>query len=136
MDSEKEIRKAKINLMVQLYYKRVPFLQTEPLDVVTKRALDKYLDSDLSIEQINDSLAEAVMNRKNDLGNTQEIDAMFEEKEEEKEEVKEEAFQKRKEKPGVKSEEGMISSMIITTLALITFSLSCIGLIILYLLKL
>ena len=135
---ERDLRKNKITLMVQLYYKRIPFLQLESLEDVTKKALDKYLDTDLSIEEINDLLAEAVMDRKRDLGNTQEINAMLEEKEKLEEEKKEQevAVQKRKLKPGVKNEEGMISSMIITTLALISFSLSCIGLIILYLLKL
>lgn len=133
---EKELRKNQITLMVQLYYKRVPFLQVEPLEDVLKKALDKYLDSSLTIEQINDSLAEAVMDRKKDLGNTQEINQMLEESDVVEKEDKEKAPQKKKINPNANGEEGMISSMIITTLALISFSLSCIGLIILYLLKL
>lgn len=133
---EKELRKNQITLMVQLYYKRVPFLQVEPLEDVLKKALDKYLDSGLTIEQINDSLAEAVMDRKKDLGNTQEINQMLEESDVVEKEDKEKAPQKKKINPNANGEEGMISSMIITTLALISFSLSCIGLIILYLLKL
>ena len=133
-ENERELRKNKITLMVKLYYNRVPLLQLEPLEAVTKKALDKYLDTDLSIEQINDSIASAVMRRKNDLGTTQEINLMLEERN--KVDVEEKGVQKKKNMPSVQNEEGMVSSMIITTLALISFSLSFIGLIIIYLLKL
>ena len=121
---EREIRRKKISTMVRLYYDRIPFLQHENLDLLIENTLDKYLNTNLTIEEINDCLSVMVSDRKN------ELKRMLDE------EPKNEKKGKIKVKNKSDNEEGFVSSMIVTTLALITFSLSCIGLIIILLMKL
>ena len=51
-------RKEKITLIVQTLYNANDFLRDIPLDVLIQKALDKYLDSDLSISEIRSKLLE------------------------------------------------------------------------------
>ena len=53
--------------MVQTYYHKFPFLQTESLDSLTNKAIDRYLDCDLSIDQINEEFIRIVKDRREDL---------------------------------------------------------------------
>ena len=113
--SIQEIKKRQILLMVKLYYERIDKLHHYELNQLQEEALEKYLDSDFSIDEINDLLAKEYI--QNNIS-------------------KEEKQAKQFIKVRQDNEEGYIHNMIITSLTLITFSLSCIGLIILYLLKL
>ena len=56
-------RKEKITLIVQTLYNANDFLRDIPLDVLIQKALDKYLDSDLSISEIRGKLLEEVNNK-------------------------------------------------------------------------
>ena len=44
-DMDKELLRKKIEFLVELYYGKFDFLRKESLDVLKKKALDKYLDS-------------------------------------------------------------------------------------------
>ena len=66
-EEQREVRKKQITLLVQSYYERLPFLQYEPLNLLIEKALDLFLDSDLTIDEINDKLLEAIASRKKDL---------------------------------------------------------------------
>ena len=124
MSMEKAVREKQISMMAKLYYVRCPFLQKEPLDDWIKDNMDKYLESNLSIEEINDSIADTIREKKND--KEKELNSMMNEKKDNSHE------KKTKKKVLGDNDEGFISNMIITTLALITFALCSIGLVLLY----
>ena len=113
--SVQEIKKKQILLMVKLYYERLDKLHDRELTQLQEDALEKYLDTDFSIDEINDLIA------KDYLQNTV---------------SKDEKKAKMLVKVRQDNEDGYIHNMIITSLTLITFSLCFIGLIIIYLLKL
>lgn len=63
-EDKKEARKDQISLLVKTYYDKFDFLKFESLDTLTDKALSLFLDSDLSMDEINDKLIAAVMERK------------------------------------------------------------------------
>lgn len=63
---EREERIRKITLLVQAYYDAFEFLHRYPVDNLISRALDMYLDTDLTIDQVNEEIAKIVMKMKND----------------------------------------------------------------------
>ncbi len=112
--SVQEIKKKQILLMVKLYYERLEQLHNQDLNQLQIEALEKYLDSDFTIDEINDLIAKDYIHKKSS-----------------KEELAKQLVKVRQD-----NEDGYIHNMIITSLTLITFSLCFIGLILLYLLKL
>ena len=65
MDNEElMVREKQIVSLVTAYYEKFDFLQVESLDDLLKKALDRYLDSELSLEQINEELMELIVERK------------------------------------------------------------------------
>lgn len=66
---DRETRKDAITTLVESYYNEYDFLHYEPLSYLIKRSLELFLDSDLSIDQINEELALAVKERKKDIDN-------------------------------------------------------------------
>lgn len=63
-EDKKEARHDEIALLVKTYYEKFDFLKYESLDELTNKALSLFLDSDLSMDEINDKLIAAVMERK------------------------------------------------------------------------
>lgn len=61
---EKDILKRKIEFLVEFYYNKFDFLRKESLDTLKKKALDKYLESGLTIEEIQIELEKEVLERK------------------------------------------------------------------------
>lgn len=61
---ERETRVRQISLLVQTYYNEFKFLQSESLESLVNKALDRYLDTDLSIEQINEEFAKIVLKKR------------------------------------------------------------------------
>ena len=61
---KKDMRTRQITLLVQTYYDKFDFLHNEPVDLLVGKALDTFLDSDLSIDEINEKLVEIVAARK------------------------------------------------------------------------
>ena len=61
---EEKIRK--ITLIVQAYYDAFEFLRNQPFESLLQKALDKYLDTDLTIDQINDDIAKFILEMQND----------------------------------------------------------------------
>jgi len=139
-ENKRTKRKNQITLMMKLYFEKVDYLKDKDLDEWTKKALDTFLDSDLSIDEINDQISYALKNKKNEFS--------IEEKEEKENYMKfmfvedEESITNNEDKAKqlVKTsddlnEAGFVNNIIITTLALITFSLSAIGMALIYLLQ-
>ena len=64
MDEEerKSIRKNRIIDLVVAYYNKFDFLKNRDLNELINKVLDEYLDSDLSIEEINDELIKTILN--------------------------------------------------------------------------
>ena len=60
---EKEARRKQITELVTSYYNQFDFLQYESLEVLINKALELFLDSDYSIEEINDKIMEAIRER-------------------------------------------------------------------------
>ena len=58
-----EIRRKQIILLVETYYHKFSFLQKEKLDELKQKALDMYLDSNLTIDEINDELLKIIYER-------------------------------------------------------------------------
>ena len=63
-EEEREVRREQIVLLVRSYYEKLDFLHYEPLDLLIGKALDLFLDSDLTIDEINEKILEAVASRK------------------------------------------------------------------------
>ena len=119
--SDVEIKKKKIELMVKLYYERIPSLQNESLLLLTDKYVNQFLDSDYSIEEINNKIAEDVVKQKE---SKEKEDALAEEKESPK------VLQKT-DNP-IYYEDGYVHNLILSTVAFIVFTIACCGLIILY----
>ena len=66
-EDEREIRKEQITLLVTSYYDKLEFLHYESLDLLVQKALDLFLDTDLTIDEINEKLMEAIVERKREL---------------------------------------------------------------------
>ena len=133
-------RKNQITLMMKLYFEKVEYLKDKNLEEWTNKALSTFLYSDLSIDEINDRISYALKNKKNEfsLEDKEEkenyMKFMFVEDENAITKEEDKAKQLVKKQDDV-SEAGFINNIIITTLALITFSLSAIGMALIYLLK-
>lgn len=63
-NNNKKQRREQITLLVKTYYEQFEFLKFESLENLTNKALDLFLDSKLSMDEINDKLLTAVMERK------------------------------------------------------------------------
>jgi hypothetical protein len=63
-NDKREKRKNQIIFLVDNYYNTFEFLHYEPLNLLEERAVNLFLDSDLSIEEINEQLIIAVKERK------------------------------------------------------------------------
>lgn len=61
---DKDLLRKKIEFLVEFYYGKFDFLRKESLDVLKKKALDKYLDSGLTIEEIQEKLEKEILERK------------------------------------------------------------------------
>jgi len=87
MENDNLILKEKqITALVSAYYEKFDFLQKGDLKDLIDKALNKYLNTDLSLEEINEDLMNRIIDKKrqNDLEN-KELDSMIkEEKVEEK----------------------------------------------------
>ena len=62
--NQKDLRKDQITLLVTTYYDKYDFLRYEPLSLLIDKALSIFLDSNLSIEEINTKIMDAVVSRK------------------------------------------------------------------------
>ena len=62
-NQERENLKIQITALVESCYARFDFLHNEPLEFLVKKALDAYLDSGLTIEEINDKIMQEVQKR-------------------------------------------------------------------------
>ena len=67
MNNKKKERIDSITLLVKAYYDAFDFLHKESLKVLTDKALDKYLDTDLTVDEINDELANVIVKRQKEL---------------------------------------------------------------------
>ena len=63
-DEERNVRKEQIALLVRTYYEKLEFLHYEPLDLLLDKSFELFLDSDLTIDEINEKLLEAIASRK------------------------------------------------------------------------
>lgn len=61
---ENDILKKKIEFLVEAYYNNFDFLRDEPLDSLKNKAVEKYLDSGLSFEQIQEKIEDEVIQRR------------------------------------------------------------------------
>lgn len=66
-DEKRDIRRQQITLLVTSYYNKLEFLHYEPLNLLIQKALDLFLDTDLTIDEINEKLMEAIVERKREL---------------------------------------------------------------------
>ncbi len=64
MEDNKELREKQIVSLISAYYNKYDFLQSEDLNDLIKKALDRYLDSDLDIDSVNDELIKFILDRK------------------------------------------------------------------------
>lgn len=87
MENDNRItKKEQITALVTAYYEKFDFLQKGDLKDLIDKALNKYLNTDLSLEEINEDLMNRIIDKKrqSDLEN-KELDSMIkEEKVEEK----------------------------------------------------
>ncbi len=63
-DDEKELRREQITLLIKSYYNKLDFLHYESFDVLIEKALNLFLDSDLTIDEINEKVLDAIADRK------------------------------------------------------------------------
>ena len=75
------IKEKQITALVTAYYEKFDFLQKGELSVLIDKALNKYLNTDLTLEEINEDMMNRIIDRKrkDDLDNTNEIDNMIKE---------------------------------------------------------
>lgn len=66
-EEKRNIRRDQIALIVHKYYEKFEFLRYEPLELLTEKAIEMFLDTELSIEEINEKILEAVYDRKRDI---------------------------------------------------------------------
>ena len=141
-EKERRKRENQITFMVQLYFEKLNYLDKNTLGEWTNKALNAFLDTDLSIDEINDIMSETFKKKSEDFimereeRNDSELKFMFVENENEG--VSQELDSSRqyvKSSSDLSSDSGFINNIVITTLALITFTLSGIGLALIYLLQ-
>ena len=132
-EMERNKRKNQIIFMVKLYFDKLN-LDSEKLGEWTDKAVNTFLDSDLSIDEINERMSDTLTNNKDSFsiepkeGNV-DLSSMIQESENSITE-NEDAKQLVKDN---KADAGYIDNIVITTLALISFALCGIGLALLYL---
>lgn len=63
-EDNRELREKQITSLVTAYYKKFDFLQSQNLNIFINKALDKYLDSDLTIEEINEDIMKKILDIK------------------------------------------------------------------------
>ena len=75
------IKEKQITALVTAYYEKFDFLQKGELSVLIDKALNKYLNTDLTLEEINEDMMNRIIDRKrkDDLDNKNEIDNMIKE---------------------------------------------------------
>ena len=75
------IKEKQITALVTAYYEKFDFLQKGELCVLIDKALNKYLNTDLTLEEINEDMMNRIIDRKrkDDLDNKNEIDNMIKE---------------------------------------------------------
>ncbi len=137
---QRDLRKDQLSIMAKRYYEKFEFLHDKPIDQFIQETLDTYLDSNLTIEEVNEQFMDTLLSKKNeekqessdDLSLMLEDNQIREETKDRNEMVQHPVFIKKKKDF---NEEGYINNIIITTLALITFSLCFIGIAVLYLLQ-
>ena len=81
-EKKKEVKKEQITALVTAYYKKFDFLQNQELSELINKALNKYLDSDLTIEEINDELMKIIIEAKKDVDKRHDEDKVKENHEE------------------------------------------------------
>ena len=75
---ENDILKKKIEFLVEAYYNNFDFLRVEPLDSLKNKAVEKYLDSGLSFEQIQEKIEdEVIQRRKNSTSNVKDHQDLY-----------------------------------------------------------
>ena len=63
MENNKQERINSIALLVKSYYDAFDFLHKESLEVLTNKTLDRYLDTNLTIDEINNELADIIVKK-------------------------------------------------------------------------
>lgn len=63
-DDKRDLRREQITLLVKSYYEKLEFLHYEPLALLIDKSLDLFLDTDLTIDEVNEKLLEAIASRK------------------------------------------------------------------------
>lgn len=81
-EKKKEVKKEQITALVTAYYKKFDFLQNQELSELINKALNKYLDSDLTIEEINEELMKIIIEAKKDVDKRHDEDKVKENHEE------------------------------------------------------
>lgn len=132
-EMERNKRKNQIIFMVKLYFDKLN-LDSEKLGEWTDKAVNTFLDSDLSIDEINERMSDTLTNNKDSFSiepkeDNVDLSSMIQESENSIME-NEDAKQLVKDN---KADAGYIDNIVITTLALISFALCGIGLALLYL---
>lgn len=132
-EMERNKRKNQIIFMVKLYFDKLN-LDSEKLGEWTDKAVNTFLDSDLSIDEINERMSDTLTNNKDSFSiepkeDNVDLSSMIQESENSIME-NEDAKQLVKDN---KADAGYIDNIVITTLALISFTLCGIGLALLYL---
>ena len=77
-----ETRKDQITQLVVAYYNKFDFLQNESLDVLIDKTLDRFLNSTLTIEEINNELIRIIVKRKKEINDRFNLDKVKENHEE------------------------------------------------------
>lgn len=73
-----ERRKQEIIKLIEKYYNENTFLQREPIDIIINRALNMFLKTDFTLEEIDNKLQDAVSKEKQELEeNQKELDNML-----------------------------------------------------------
>ena len=138
-DLEKNKRKNQIVFMVKLYFDKLN-LDKEQLPDWTDKAIGTFLDSDLSIDEINDIMSDTFSNNKDGFSietkeENEDMKFMFVESENSDVAQEEQEDNKVLVKEDDRVSAGYVDNIVITTLALISFALCGIGLALLYLFK-
>lgn len=80
-DKKREVKKEQITALVTAYYKKFKFLQSLDLNKFINDTLDEYLDTNLTIEEINEKFMEKIIELMKDKEeeNNNEMDIMLSE---------------------------------------------------------
>ena len=65
-DEEIDLRRRQITALITAYYEKHEFLRETPFDILLQKAFDKYLYTDLTIEEINEKLMDEIVRRLRD----------------------------------------------------------------------